>query len=250
MTHTTTDAAEARALPVIQADRNAAGSLVPLCFGASAIWQSNVRAGYYDDGEIVQAFARHRLATAEAASGAGEADQTKADYCPGYCARGEPHNGSHDPVVLHRQSGGQTAEVFTASLPPATDPAMVTVPREDWDTAYRAFVGAFDTPLARRRHDDEYAADARRRLRDLDEALAAAPTIPATGEAMPNPAIEECARIAADEVTLAFGNIECGYRPAHNEGARETAERIERRIRALAATIPATGHAATEGEGA
>jgi transcriptional regulator with XRE-family HTH domain len=66
----------------------------------------------------------------EAASGAGEreADQTKADYCPGYCARGEPHNGPHDPVVLHRQSGGQTAEVFTASLPPATDPAMVLMP--------------------------------------------------------------------------------------------------------------------------
>jgi len=73
MTPTTTDAAEARVLPVTQADRDAASSLVPLCFGASAIWQSNVRAGYYDDGEIVQAFARHRLAAIQAALNEKEA---------------------------------------------------------------------------------------------------------------------------------------------------------------------------------
>lgn len=54
---------------VIQADRDAAAALVPLCFGASELWQSNVRAGYYDDGEIVQAFAKHRLSTPSPDSG-------------------------------------------------------------------------------------------------------------------------------------------------------------------------------------
>lgn len=33
--------------------------------------------------------------------------------------------------------------------------------------AYRAFTGAFDTPVARRRQNDEYAEDARRRMRML-----------------------------------------------------------------------------------
>jgi hypothetical protein len=34
-------------------------------------------------------------------------------------------------------------------------------------------VGAFDTPTARRKQNDEYAADARYRMRDFDETLRA-----------------------------------------------------------------------------
>lgn len=37
-----------------------------------------------------------------------------------------------------------------------------------FDAAYRAFVGAFDTPLARRQFDNEYASDARQRLREFN----------------------------------------------------------------------------------
>jgi hypothetical protein len=34
----------------------------------------------------------------------------------------------------------------------------------EWDDAYRAFVGAFDTPVERRKRNDEFAEDARVRL--------------------------------------------------------------------------------------
>ncbi|MFC4727479.1 hypothetical protein [Coralloluteibacterium thermophilus] len=48
---------------------------------------------------------------------------------------------------------------------------------EGWAEAYRAFVGAFDTPTARMQDDSEYANDARDRLRALnDRFIAAAPT--------------------------------------------------------------------------
>lgn len=41
----------------------------------------------------------------------------------------------------------------------------------DWEQAYAAFVGAFDTPIQRRKMADEYSADARARLRDFSEKL-------------------------------------------------------------------------------
>jgi hypothetical protein len=40
-----------------------------------------------------------------------------------------------------------------------------------WGDAYAAFVGAFDTPAARRRQSDEYANDARDRLREFNERI-------------------------------------------------------------------------------
>lgn len=40
-----------------------------------------------------------------------------------------------------------------------------------WEQAYLAFKGAFDNPVARRKLDDEFAEDARSRLRDLDELM-------------------------------------------------------------------------------
>lgn len=40
-----------------------------------------------------------------------------------------------------------------------------------WNDAYRAFKGAFDTPVARRKQDDEYAKDARERLARFDEQM-------------------------------------------------------------------------------
>lgn len=48
------------------------------------------------------------------------------------------------------------------------------VTASSWDDAYRAFVGAFDTPQLRRTIDNEYAADARQRLRRINEAICAA----------------------------------------------------------------------------
>lgn len=41
----------------------------------------------------------------------------------------------------------------------------------DWQQAYDAFVGAFDTPIQRRKMADEYSADARQRLRNFSDKL-------------------------------------------------------------------------------
>ena len=43
--------------------------------------------------------------------------------------------------------------------------------RAAWQDAYAAFKGAFDTPVARRKVDDEYATDARARPAALNEML-------------------------------------------------------------------------------
>lgn len=42
---------------------------------------------------------------------------------------------------------------------------------EEWDEIHRALVGAFDTPVARRAQSDEFAEDARNRLRLFDERI-------------------------------------------------------------------------------
>lgn len=50
---------------------------------------------------------------------------------------------------------------------PATGRA--SIPLGQWQDAFAAFAGAFDTPLARRRDDGEYARDARLRMREINE---------------------------------------------------------------------------------
>lgn len=52
--------------------------------------------------------------------------------------------------------------------------ALVKGNMNEWRDAFAAFQGAFDTPLARRRDDGEYAQDARKRLRAFNEAMNAA----------------------------------------------------------------------------
>ena len=48
---------------------------------------------------------------------------------------------------------------------------MVSISLAEWKDLYKSFRGAFDTPLARRRQDDEYANDARKRMRVLNEKI-------------------------------------------------------------------------------
>ena len=55
--------------------------------------------------------------------------------------------------------------------------------RATWQDAYAAFKGAFDTPVARRKVDDEYATDARERLAALNEMLSI--EMPALDDALP-----------------------------------------------------------------
>lgn len=49
--------------------------------------------------------------------------------------------------------------------------AAVSINAAEWRDAFAAFQGAFDTPLARRRDDSDYANDARTRLRAINEAI-------------------------------------------------------------------------------
>lgn len=60
----------------------------------------------------------------------------------------------------------------TVERHPTPAPDAVARLVEAWPDAYAAFKGAFDTPIARKKDDSEYANDARDRLRSLDEALA------------------------------------------------------------------------------
>lgn len=54
---------------------------------------------------------------------------------------------------------------------------------EGWTEAYAAFVGAFDTPQMRRKLNDDYANDARVRLRELNERYSSSPA-PKASEAV------------------------------------------------------------------
>lgn len=54
---------------------------------------------------------------------------------------------------------------------PVEEEKSVTLPIDlynQWRDAYSAFIGAFDTPVARLKHSDAYAVDARRRLAEFD----------------------------------------------------------------------------------
>jgi len=42
---------------------------------------------------------------------------------------------------------------------------------DEWNAAYAAFRGAFDTPVMRMKTDNDYADDARRRMREFNELM-------------------------------------------------------------------------------
>lgn len=78
-----------------------------------------------------------------------------------------------DALTLANEKHKHLPHVF----PIYRDAAPAAGVPEGWAEAYRAFVGAFDTPTARMQDDSEYANDARDRLRALnDRFIAAAPT--------------------------------------------------------------------------
>lgn len=61
----------------------------------------------------------------------------------------------------------------SVTLPNYTAPVQKDNLMDIWNDAYAAFKGAFDTPQMRRAINDEYAEDARKRLRDFDEPIRA-----------------------------------------------------------------------------
>lgn len=72
----------------------------------------------------------------------------------------------HSFGAIHRaaQALAETAETVD-------DSAVLKALRAQWPDTLAAFRGAFDTPVARRRDDSEYAEDARARMRALDGIL-------------------------------------------------------------------------------
>lgn len=100
----------------------------------------------------------------------GHYDNCRPGYC-GKCGAG-PGNMRVDgscPFCTPNENGLQLghAEPLKSVLPDGKDL------RKEWSDAFRAFVGAFDTPVARRKQDDEYARDARRRLCVFDASFQA-----------------------------------------------------------------------------
>lgn len=59
-------------LPIIQADRDGAWPFRPSCYKSDAKTRHNWNEGVYDKLDLVQAFARHRLASTTAQSDGGE----------------------------------------------------------------------------------------------------------------------------------------------------------------------------------
>ena len=74
-----------------------------------------------------------------------------------------------DPIWMAR-----AYRAMLAAAPEAPQPAIPP----GWAEAYAAFKGAFDMPLARRRDSSEYAQEARRLLREFNDAMHAAPEEP------------------------------------------------------------------------
>jgi len=223
MTTTTTDAAEARARALEALARTYEEDNLH-----DTAW--HVREGGLN-GHEQRAVRAVMLATAEAASGAGE-------------------RGQHFWLVQD-EKGQVAAQEFwrdlgtfspLASLPPATDPAMVNLPRKKLEHWQRVICGDWCKP-------GNHCSD----CRDFAAALAAAPTIPATGEAgRKSMTAEWCLNMARLEEGQEVGagmpdhplRLKCELPPAGWLCTREPGHV------GPCATIPATGHAATEGEGA
>ncbi len=119
---------------------------------------------------------------------------------------------------------------------------------EQWRAAYSAFVGAFDHPVARRKHDDEFAKDARERLRDFNEDIN---QMVAQHEQESKHPLKNCPHCGDDELeggapfplnreqtswTVQCGNPSCGA-SVEAPTKQEAIERWNRRVDELPGTL-------------
>lgn len=187
MTHATTDAAEARAREVLEIGKR----FLAACNSAWACGEPYHRVKTMMDRaeEFQKALDMYGvyLATAEAASGAGEREELAAF-------------GASEAAGYQYPGGNQAAEraafcagaAHAASLPPAADPAMVTVLRQALEDVCDplSYLQRKAEAEGSRLNGMAYtiANDIATVQRIARAALAAAPTIPATGEAKNDPA--------------------------------------------------------------
>ena len=196
------------------------------------------------------------LTTAEAASGAGEREANR-DMIAGIIQREafRPtcHGAALDDVCAlpprpEHLAAADAVVRYIASLPPATDPAIPAgwklVPEKLTDEMAKAAIVAWLQAQSGVRLAREYAF--------WSAALAAAPTIPATGDGdRKSMTAEWCLNMARLEEGQEVGagmpdhplRLKCELPPAGWLCTREPGHV------GPCATIPATGHAATEGEG-
>jgi hypothetical protein len=291
MTNTTTDAAEARAAALraliakaTQEDLTDDGRYFAETY-ADLTRCRHQEIGEYEhspDGKLVEWLWNKRqviadlLATAEAVNGAGEREGAYVagpiwaepeDDCftaeiqtvGGHAVAATVHGGTRDEAE-RRQAAVLRA---LASLPPATAPAMVEA--ADWMEEARKAAAATrpNSPWAKavmrgNRDDSDEVRAAMLAIDATLTALAAAPTIPATGEAVPKPLRVDWNK---HDLAEAYDLVE-GVR---SKMAQSPESSLDTSLRAALdaieaadcewdgitkATIPATGHAATEGEGA
>ena len=201
MTDTTTDAAEARArwetgrnIPKVeQRHRDAAAwamdqapdfltwdKAMAAHVSPNRRWQMNRVA------EAMARMERDTLATAEAASGAGEREAVgyQVRLCTGKWSVVLYSKEEATAAVADERNTIIDSRPVFASLPPATDPAMVTVPKEPTEAMMAAWESACPA-MGWDALQDMSDEDANRALvrAEWSAMLAAAPTIPATGEA-------------------------------------------------------------------
>lgn len=282
MTHTTTDVAEARALDIARKaaalvfDERTKKAGHPATAGMERYYAKVIRAGEGDGFDAVQsALIAVRLATAEAASGAGEREglPAKAVWFRFNASTGEYEN-EYCSVKPHDASGFVAMVPLSAalaSLPPATDPAIsglssfppnwklrqmhFSAPCSDdrkWHVNVYGGREGGDTFVGRGTSADEALRDAARNAR---AALAAVPTIPATGEAIPEGMKPWRGGDAAPsdwdggKVLFRDGKIEPYSHKDHICWCHKEPNPSDIIAYTPKATIPATGHAATEGEG-
>jgi len=187
MTNMTTDAAEARAK--LNADltslRGQMARIAALDPNEQPAYPNGVRPfGTGDLRHFIATLDDAILATAEAASGAGEREELAAFGASE--AAGYQYPGADQAAERAAFCAGAA---HAASLPPATDPAMVA-DAADWMEEARKAAAATRprSPWAKAvmRGDRDDSDEVRAAMFAIDAtraALAAAPTIPATGEA-------------------------------------------------------------------
>jgi len=267
MTHTTTDAAEARA-------RREAVALI-----AELIAKESSRKFYGINGVLTNKLATISLtlerpfATAEAASGAGEREADalrEALYRAAVDLLYTPRHNRDGAADQHiRESRERIRQSLYPSLPPATDPAMaleLAKARKSIEILRRALAwhGDRQRMATTREHWQQEIDAAIQWVNENPEpdypsfstlaALAAAPTIPATGEAIPAGMKPWHGGDAAPNdldlsgrVLREDGQTEVG-RDVTIQQWKRPVPRCKWNIIAYTpkATIPATGHAATE----
>ena len=101
-------------------------------------------------------------------------DKDFLNWCEGHDWKADGCSGDQDASKLGAYGFSAQARAWCDHMLVMLGYELPGVPlMKRWQDAYAAFKGRFDTPVERRHMSDEFAQDARQRLRDFDEAMRA-----------------------------------------------------------------------------